>query len=485
MISLTLAKLHSAIGGKLHCEQSCKDKKLSGVCIDSRIVKKGNIFIAFNGEKVDGNDFISACINSGAGCVVCTREPSAKELALSDEFMCPIIWVEDALTSIQKLAMYWRGCLKNTKVIAITGSCGKTSTKELIRDCLSVRFKVTATKANFNNELGLPLTILSASKSCEVLIAEMGMRGLGQIAQLASIAKPDIGVITNIGLSHLELLGSRENIAKAKSELIYSLNEGDLAIVNADNDMTKKLLEYSDAYNRGLNVKTFGLNADADAKASCIQSDELAHFSFKVHLKNLSIDKIKNKEKNVEKFDVKLGVTGKHNVENALSAILIAKHLGMETADIVTALKGAKDSLMRLELKKSNAGFYIINDAYNSSPDSCASSLSTLANMKCSGKKYAVLGDMGELGPEEVNLHKSIGKKAAGSHIDGLVCIGKLARNIASGAIDDIMPKEQVKCFDDKESACSYLKGVLKEGDLVLIKASHFMALEKLVEELL
>ena len=485
MISITLKELHGAIGGKLHCDKACKEKILSGVCIDSRKIKSGNIFIAFSGEKVDGNDFIASCINKDAGCVVCTREPNAKELALSDEFLCPLIWVNDALVTIQKLAMFWRESLKNTIVIGITGSCGKTSTKELLRNVLSEKFKVTATKANFNNELGLPLTILSASKTCEVLIAEMGMRSLCQIAQLSSIAKPNIGVITNVGMSHLELLGTRDNIAKAKSELLFSLKSGDLAVVNADNDMTQRVLEHSDAFNRGLLVKSFGLCDDSDAQATSIKSDEFAHFSFNVKLKGDTSCNGANCDEVEECFDVSLGVSGKHNVTNALSAILVAKHLGMKTEDIKSALSNAKDPSMRLELLRSNAGYFVINDAYNSSPDSCASSLSTLASMQCSGKKYAVLGDMGELGCKEVELHKSIGKKASAAHIDGLICIGKLARNIASGAIDDIMSKDDVKCFGDKKSASLYLKSVLKKGDLVLVKASHFMALEKLVEELL
>ena len=475
MINISIRQLHRVIGGRIHADEDAKQNEVCGLTWDSRNVKEKNIFLAMPGERVDGNDFIVQAVYGGAGAVICTKEPPDATLALAEEFVCPVIWVNDAQRALNKLARYWRSCL-HAIVVGISGSTGKTSTKNYVASVLSQRFKVCATKGNHNNELGVPATILSAPLDCEVLVVEMGMRGLGQIEQLCNFVQPTLGLITNVGVCHMELLGSRENIALAKSELLASLPAAGTAFVNADDDVTQKLLDSAKVEQKGVEVKRFGLSDASQYKALNIRANEDACFSF-----DLCLPK--------EQVNVQLSQPGKHNVQNALAAAAVGDALGVKAQQIAIGLSAVVSSDMRTEIKESAAGFKIINDAYNANPDSMKASLDVLQNLSCSGRRYAVLGDMGELGAEEVKMHEGIGgyvaKLAAASRLDELICVGKLARNIAKGAENANMNQSLIKCFDTNIEAIEYMKSILEAGDIVLLKASRFMGFENIAKELL
>ena len=471
MITISVKQLHRVVGGRIHADEDAKNHEVCGLTWDSRQVKQGNIFLAMQGERVDGNDFIPQAVYAGAGAIICAKEPSDSILALADEFVCPVIWISDVRRSLNNLAKYWRSCL-NAIVIGVTGSTGKTSTKNYLASVLSQRFKVCATKGNHNNELGVPATILSADKDCEVLVVEMGMRGLLQIQKLCRFVQPTIGVVTNVGVSHMELLGSRENIACAKSELISSLPPAGVAFVNADNDMTDTMLEHANISNHSIEVKRFGLSENADIRAINVKSDDNACIEFDLKLSD-------------SQTHVHLSQPGKHNVENALAAAAVAEFLGVTGSQIAKGLSDVKPTEMRMEMHESSSGFKLINDAYNANPDSMKASLDVLKELTCEGKRFAVLGDMGELGNDECLMHEELGAYAAASGLDGLICVGKLARSIACGARNANMADDLIETFDTTDEASKYLKGILKKGDIVLLKASRFMGFEAIAKELL
>ena len=469
MISIQVAELAKAVGGTLSADEQERRRVVSGLTWDSRTVAEGNIFLAMPGEKVDGNDYIVAAIQAGAGCILCTKEPDASTRAIAGEFICPYIIVPDGVEALTKLAAWWRRKL-HAVVIGVTGSTGKTSTKDFLRSVLSQRFKTTATVANHNNEIGVPATVLSADADTEVLIVELGMRGMGQIRQLCHLVMPSIGVITNIGLSHLELLGSQDNIALAKSELLAELPVTGLAVLNADDTYLPFLAEHGMLADHGVKTLSYGLADGADVRAEDLDFDLSACAEFDLAITGQA------------KAPVKLPLPGRYNVSNALAAAAVASYLGMSAAEIARGLGNAKASGMRMEVERSRSGITVINDTYNASPDSCQASIDTACNMDCSGRHIAVLGDMAELGEGEHELHERVGRYAAESRLDLLVCVGTLSEDIARGALAAGMEESQVKHFATVEEAQEYLAETLAEGDLVLVKASRFMELERIVK---
>lgn len=469
MISLQVSELARAVDGALHADDAEARRVVSGLTWDSRKVEAGNIFLAMPGERVDGNDFVVAAIQAGAGCILCTREPDTSTKAIAGEFICPYIVVSDGVEALTKLAAWWRRKL-HAVVIGITGSTGKTSTKDFLRSVLSQRFKTTATVANHNNEIGVPATILSAEADTEVLIVELGMRGLGQIKQLCHLVMPSIGIITNIGMSHLELLGSQDNIALAKSELLTELPVTGLAVLNADDTYTPFLKEHGMLAEHGVKTLTYGFAADADVRADEPSYDLTACAQFDLTLPDQQTVK------------VKLPLAGRYNVSNALAAATVGSYLGLKPDEIAKGLAEAKGSGMRMEVEHARGGVTVVNDAYNASPDSMRSSIDTLCNMDCTGRHIAVLGDMGELGDDEYELHERVGRHAADSRLDLLVCVGTLSEGIARGALAAGMEESRVKHFATVEETQEYLAETLAEGDLVLVKASRFMELERIVK---
>lgn len=465
---LTVQEVMDAIGGVLHSDEESTRRLVTGISWDSRSVQPGDLFMALPGERVDGNDYVAAAIGAGAAMVVCTREPGANALAIAGEFACPLAVVQDGVEALANLAAYWRSTLRCV-VVGVTGSTGKTSTKDLLLAVLGQRYRTHATKGNYNNELGIPYTVLTAPEDTEVLVVEMGMRGFGQIAAGCRIARPDVAVVTNVGVCHMELLGSRANIARAKGEMVAALEPTGMAVVNADDDMTQELLESAGAFERDLRVMRFGCGEDADVRAEQAELGADGCARFMLHLGE------------EEPFEVQLGMPGAHNVMNALAAAAVGSYLGESPQQIAAGLAQAGASKMRMELAHTENGLTVINDAYNANPDSMRAALSTLAAMDCPGRRVAVLGDMGELGEDEAQLHRQVGRAAAGSPLSLLLCAGPLAAQIAAGAREAgaAFAVEEVAGVDE---AVAFLKGWLQPGDTVLVKASRFMGFERIAE---
>lgn len=468
-MKMQVSEIAQTIGGELFGEDLLLRHTVEGITWDSRKVQPGNIFIAMPGEHVDGNDYISMAVQKGAGAIICTRRPNTSVLAIAGEFTCPVFVVDDAVAALESLAGFWRDKI-HAVVIGVTGSTGKTSTKDFLKSVLSQRFKTCATFGNHNNEIGVPATVLSAEEDTEILIVELGMRGLHQIEQLCSFVKPNIGVITNIGVSHLELLGTRENIALAKSELLQALPSAGLAVLNADDEYTPLVVEDGHVAERGLNMRTYGFADDATVRASEPKFDQGACAQFEI----LTQD--------TEPIPVKLQAPGRHNVSNALSAATIALYLGLTPEEIVAGLENFRPSGMRLEIIHTREGVTVVNDAYNANPDSMRASLDTISNMDCAGRRIAVLGDMGELGDNEYQLHIDVGSYAAQANLDLLVCVGTLAVGIKSGALAADMDVDKIMSFATVDEALDFLNKNLRNGDLLLVKASRFMQMERIVK---
>ena len=471
-MKLRISEILECTGGTLLAANEEETNRIvEGLTWDSREVTAGKVFVALPGERVDGNDFIVKAVLAGAGCIICTRDPKPNELAMAGEFTCPIIQVADGVAAVGAVASLWRSRLRGL-VIGVTGSCGKTSTKDMLKSVLSQRFSVSATEGNHNNELGVPLTILNTASDCEILIVEMGMRGLGQIKQLCDIARPTVGIVTNVGVCHLELLGSRENIAQAKSELIASLPPTGLAVVCGDDDMTSLLLEKADALVRGVRVCRFGVNEGNFTHVSNLAFDSAGKASFDLAFGQR------------DSFHLALGMPGKHNVVNALSVACVADHLGLSPEMMAAGFAQEGSSKMRMEIVKAANGITFINDAYNANPSSMAAALDTLAGMSVDGRRVAILGDMGELGSDEASMHAQVGEHAATSNLDLLVCVGELSANIAQGAADAGFAKERIVAFNNLDDCIDSLSNLLEAGDTVLVKASRFMGLERVISEM-
>jgi UDP-N-acetylmuramoyl-tripeptide--D-alanyl-D-alanine ligase len=374
-----------------------------------------------------------------------------------------VVEVTDALTALQDLAAWYRGELTAT-VIGITGSTGKTTSKDFLNAVLGARFNVASTIGNRNNEIGLPLTVLSANEDTEVLVTEMGMRGLGQIARLAEIARPEIGLVTNVGTSHIELLGTQDAVATAKGELVRAIPETGAVFVNGDD-------AYSDvlALDARAPVTFFGLGDRCEVRARDVSLDAggCAHFELVTSEGAARVD---------------LPVPGRHNVYNALGVAAVALHLGQTPADVAEALRSAVVSGMRMELVQSASGITIINDAYNANPTSMHAAVETLGNVDTSGQRVAVLGDMAELGSLSEIAHFELGEAVAAERIDQLLTVGERARRVADGARAAGMPADRVRPCATPDEAVEVLDDLLERGDVVLVKASRVMGLERVVE---
>lgn len=495
-------------GGTYLIEPIDSSRILCGMTWDSRDVEDGCLFVALPGENVDGHDFVVAALNSGAGCVLVNEAPESKACLLAQELGAGIIEVPNTYHAIEDLALNWRDFL-NATVVAITGSVGKTTTKNLTRDVCSSRFKTVATKANQNNELGVPNTILSADPDTQVIVVEMGMRGAGQIAHLCSIAKPDWGVITNVGECHMELLGSFEAIVNAKAELLCALPDGSgKAILNAENDASLKMIQDENLLQRRVSLEWFGSKEAVEAQ---LEDDENKSFPYNYGncwYEDLALDgegratftlcargfkpedakevnpTLFNMEPDVLRCECTLSVRGAHNALNACSAACVGLSLGMSLEEVVEALSASVPETGRLETVVGRDGFLVINDAYNANPDSMRAALHMLSSMNVQGKRIAVLGDMGELGAVELECHRGIGREAANVGIDKLICVGELSAHMAASARESGLSEDAVCHVDSIASALELLEGALAPEDVILVKASHFMRLDRIVDGL-
>jgi len=445
LIKLVTKEIAKAVGGKAE-----KYITIDGVFTDSRKPVKGGLFVAIEGENFDGHDFIGAAVKEGAAAVLCRKAPDAD---------VPYILVDDTKAAYQKLAAYYRQ-KTGVKVVGITGSVGKTTTKDFTYLCFSAKYNTFKTQGNLNNDIGVPATLLSIDACHQAAVVEMGMNHAGEISLLSKIAASDAAIITNVGVTHIENLGSRENILKAKLEILDGLKEGSPLIINADNDMLS-----------GLDIKGFRLircsmEKKADVYANnIIETAEGSYFQVNVL---------------GEKGSVKLPAAGRHNIINALLALAAGKVFDIPVEDMCKALQLYEPSGMRQRVKVVK-GITFIEDCYNASPDSVNASLSVLKNMTVK-RRIVVLGDMLELGDIAVSAHESIGKSAKDNNVDILFTYGELSKNTARTAIDSGV--SEVYTFDSHDALAEKLYSILRSNDGVLVKGSRGMKLENVLNKL-
>lgn len=430
---------------------------IEGVCIDSRKIEKGNLFIPLKGENVDGHKYVVDSIRNGAAAALWQKDVPNPPVDL------PIVIVDDCLVALQELARQYRKQL-SLKVIGITGSNGKTTTKDITANLLATQYKVQKTEGNFNNHIGLPLTVLGLSEDTEFAVLEMGMSAKGEISFLTKLARPDAVVITNIGESHLLELGSREAIAEAKLEIIEGLKEGGLAVLNGDEPL---LMDRINECNKSFQVQTFGRSENNDLYPTVITQLENGN-KFNINLSN-------------ETFE--LPILGVHNILNAAAAMLIAHYFSVPFKKMAAALTSVQLTNMRMELVDGRHGEKIINDAYNASPTSMMAAIELVGGLPGYERKILVLGDMLELGPDEKQFHQQIGESIDSEKICLLFAYGQLGQYIAAGA-RKVLGESRVYSFADKKALIAELVKHVDEKTLVLVKASRGMRLEEIVASL-
>lgn len=456
MIKRSLKEIQIMCGGTgLKTQQ--EDLMIEGVSTDSRSIKPGQLFIPIKGENFNGHDFITMAIGKGAVATLWNKD----EPMPNNDF--PFILVEDTIVALQDLAKSYRGQLK-TKVIGITGSNGKTSTKDILASLLKTQYKTHKTKDNFNNYIGLPMTILEMDEDTEMAVLEMGMDNFGQIELLTSIARPDAAIITNIGEAHLEDLKTPENIAKAKLEILKGLKPNDLFLYYGDDTILKKVIDNSSL---DYNVKTYGRESSNDYQAEVIFVNESGD-SFNI-------------KKPIDK-DFFIPMLGEHQVLNATAAIAVAEYFGISLENIEKGLLNIEKTGMRNELVNAN-GFTVLNDSYKSNPSSVLAALNTMYNMTDYNQKIVVLGDMQGLGDEEINMHRDIGLKINPDKIDYVFTYGPLSLHIAETAKLNL-GENRVFSFDYKTDLVNKIKEVIKPNALILTKASRALQMEDVVAKL-
>ncbi|SDG38793.1 UDP-N-acetylmuramoyl-tripeptide--D-alanyl-D-alanine ligase [Selenomonas sp. WCT3] len=425
---------------------------------DTRKISEGVLFLAFKGERFNGEDFAAEALEKGAAGVMVSRDCAPEILAACKG---TVLQVEDTLTAYQQLAHAWRMRFTDLPVIAITGSNGKTTTKDLTAAVLSARGPVLKTQANFNNEIGLPMTLLGIRKEHTAAVVEIGMRGFHQIEAMAPIAEPKLGIVTNVGETHMELLGSLENIAKAKAELVEAIPAGGTVILNADN---KYVAGMRDKAKAGVHVLTFGLEQEADVRGDAIETEgQTTRFSVTYQQ---------------ERHEYTIAMVGRHNVYNALAAIAAGFALGLTAAEISQGLQHLEATKMRFECQKVK-DWNVVNDAYNASPMSMTAAINTLSELT-KGRKIAVMGDMLELGSVSVEAHRRVGEELAEHHFAAVITRGEMGNHIADGA--EAGGIATVYRCTSHEEAAQRLHEILQPDDTILFKGSRGMQMEKIID---
>ena len=451
MKSMSLREIAAVCGGQYYGDETKLDIEVTGVAIDSRKVEEGFLFVPIKGARVDGHNFIPQVMENGALCSL-----SEHELEGATH---PYIVVPSSEQALKDLAEHYRKAL-GIKVVGITGSVGKTSTKEMIGSVLSQKYNVLKTAGNFNNEIGLPLTIFNIRDHHEVAVLEMGISDFGEMSRLAKMAQPDICVITNIGLCHLENLIDRDGVLKAKTEMFEYRQPNAKIVLNGDDD---KLITVKNSEDKS--PLYFGLSTDMDAYADNIHSLSLKGTSCTLHLGDNAIDVI-------------IPIPGHHMVYNALAGALVGRELGLTSEEIKAGIEALVPVSGRNNMISTDS-LLIIDDCYNANPVSMKASVDVLATADT--RKVAILGDMFELGENENELHRSVGVHAAEKEIDVLVCIGALSKNIAEGAANS---KTAVHHFETKADFLNVIETLIKKDDCILVKASHGMEFPEIVEKL-
>ena len=463
MKNLTLENITRVCRGTYHGDPAKLGQEVSGVVIDSRKVEKDNLFVAIDGENVNAHRFIPDTIEKGALCVV-----SHEDLGETD---FPYILVESTGQALLDIAKLYRDSF-DIKVVGITGSVGKTSTKEFVAAVLARKYRTHKTQGNYNNEIGVPLTVLAMPEDTEAAVLEMGINHFGEMHRLSRIARPDVCLMTNIGQCHLEFLGSREGILKAKSEIFDFMQEDGCAVLNGDDDLLSTVEQV-----KGKKPLFFGISSERAAQ-------------YEVSAKDVREKGILGSEAvfchNGEKFPVHIPVPGAHMVYNALAAAAVGFRLGLTGEEIAEGIAAVQSVRGRSRIVQAGDRT-LIDDCYNANPVSMKAAIDLL--VQAQGRSVAVLGDMFELGEEEKELHAQVGRYCVQKGADCLICTGSLSEAMYEGALSAAeeqgrMPAGGIHHFPDRESLLAHLEKLLLPGDTVLIKASHGMGFEEVVKHL-
>jgi UDP-N-acetylmuramoyl-tripeptide--D-alanyl-D-alanine ligase len=468
MYDLTLGQICEIVGGKLVGDASTR---VTGISIDSRTTKPGDLFAAIVGERVDGHDFVTKANEEGAVASLVSKSAIGEYVLVpeSPDSLDPVIH------AIAKVSAYVRTLMQGIEIIGITGSSGKTSTKDMIGQILSHAGVTHAPAGSLNNELGLPLTLLSAPRDVKYLVAEMGMRGLGHISHLCNLAQPTIGVITNVGQAHIGEVGSIEGIAKAKSELVSAIPASGVVILNADDDRVMAMRTLTEA-----TVFTYGFSKAADVRAENLHLSAHGSYNFDLIYRG-------------ERIPASIPILGEHNVLNALAAVAVGLAVGMEVQDIAQSLATLQQkSKWRMEVHQLPRNVTIINDAYNANPESLTAALETLVAIPATGNTFAVLGKMHELGETSDAIHFQMAKLATNLGVTYVIAVGESAKsyglprpatNLDSENGSDGAVQNSV-WLPDFASACDYIVNEVNSGDILLFKASRAEKFEVLADQI-
>ena len=449
MQGLTIGTVAEACGGTVYGADTDEEKQnFTGVVIDSRKIGRGNLFIATKGERVDGHNYIPQAFEKGCLAAVCEHLPEI--------LPGPCILVKDSFTALKKIAAYYRSVL-DIRVVGITGSVGKTSTKEVVASVLSEKYRVLKTEGNFNNEVGLPLTVLSIREQHQVAVLEMGMNHFGEMRRLSEIARPDVCVITNIGPCHLEFLGDLDGVLKAKTEIFEYMNPEGICCLNGDDERLRRIHEV-----HGKKPLFFGNRSDCDVTVSNVEDCGLYGSRGILHIGK-------------EEMPFRIAVPGKHMIQNALCAATVGKWFGLTIEQIAAGIGKTRPVAGRSRIVDTGK-LLVIDDCYNANPVSMKSAIHLLETAKT--RKVAILGDMFELGEDEIQLHEEVGQFLAGRDIDVVICIGKLAEHIYIQAGKQI---ENCYYFSSKEEFQKEIGNLIQTADTVLIKASNGMKFSTIV----
>ena len=453
MKNLTLENITQVCSGTYYGPAGKLQEEVSSIITDSRKADKGCLFVPIVGERVDAHKFIPQVMAAGALATLSER--------VLEQADFPYIVVESSLQAVKDIAEFYLKQLE-IPVVGITGSVGKTSTKEVIASVLSQKYRTLKTQGNFNNELGLPLTVFRLRGEDEMAVLEMGISDFGKMTRLARIARPDTCVITNIGTCHLENLGDRDGVLKAKTEIFKFLRPDGHIVLNGDDDKLSTVKEHE-----GIAPVFFGMSQGCQVYGDEIVSRGLKGMTCTIHMGE-------------DFFKVDIPMPGRHMVYNALAAAAVGRIYGLTDEQIKAGIESLEPISGRFRMIDTEK-FLIVDDCYNANPMSMKASLDVLQDG--SGRRVAVLGDMGELGTDEVQLHESVGEHAGKCDIDVLICTGKLCKSMAEKAIQT-NPDLKVIYEPDRESLLEHLEGYVQQGDTILVKASHFMKFEEVVEKL-
>ena len=465
MALFTVEEMCEVLGAKSSTGLSPQDLKqrIRRVVTDSRLVRKGDLFIAFQGERYDAHTFVPKVFAQGAVCAIVQEDYRLPPM--KPRTGAPIVLgVRDTLEAFQRLATHYRNRFP-IPVIAITGSNGKTTTKEMVAHVVAQRWKTLKTEGNLNNRIGVPQTLFQLAPRHQAAVIEMGVDQQGQTTRLCEIARPTVGVITNIGPDHLEFFGSMEGSAQAKAELLDHLPEDGAVVLNADDEYFDYLASRAQC-----RVVAFGASPKAAVRAANVRTDEKGGTSFGLILPGKS-----------RQTEVRIRTQGQHNVSNALAAAAVGYALGLSGAAIAEGLSKFRPAAMRSQISQSH-GVQVINDCYNANPASMKAAIQLLAELGRGKRSIAALGDMLALGADTKRLHREVGAFLAAQGIGHLLACGALGRELAEGARQAGMASERIAELPDAQAAATALARMVRQGDVVLVKASRGMRMEQVVE---